>query len=455
MTNRNYSANFLLAFPIIAITLLLSSCVDVDKSLGGDVIPGDYNLEIENMTLDVPVQMKMADSLQTLYPDYLIVGAYKDPELGAVLSQGAFHFVPVNKGNDYGDNPVPISFKIYINVSQRLVLDQSEVSIPQNMYLYKLKKGIDSTMLYSNSLSVNDIDPVPINLGAISYFGGDSINMNLSLDFAEEILSSSQEERDSIELFAQKFKGLLISTEQMPGSLTGGRFNIIDPSNIYLEMKYRHTEVDSLIDKDSVVLFYVPTSIPYMNKYSHSSGTFESNNPSGKIILEGLAGIKPYIDFEEVKRDIHLWAEENDILPERLVISKAELRLPYELPPDYRLLSQYPTQLFLATRISSVAYDNLPLYQPVSDINILSSGTMNRSKMYYSLNISSYIQRMLSGKNTGKELKTWITPITQQRNAYTGEVNYLVDNVVYFKAKLNGNNDQRKPQIVITYAVLP
>ena len=71
----------------------------------------------------MPVQMKMADSLQTIYPDYLILGAYKDDELGTVLSDAFFHFVPTITKNDYGDNPVPLSLKIFITVSQKLVLN--------------------------------------------------------------------------------------------------------------------------------------------------------------------------------------------------------------------------------------------------------------------------------------------------------------------------------------------
>lgn len=455
MRIRNLSVNPLFILCLILFPLLTQSCIDVDKTLGNDVIPGDFNLKIENMTIQVPVQMKMADSLQTIYPDYLILGAYKDDELGTVLSDAFFHFVPTITKNDYGDNPVPLSLKIFITVSQKLVLNTSEGSIPQNIYLYKLRKGVDSTTLYSNSISLSDIDPQPINMGSSVYYGADTLNMTLSQEFAQELLSSTQQERDSTKLFAERFKGFVLTTEPLPGSLKGGRFNIIDPSKIYLELKYRHVETDSLIDKDSLVYFYVPTNIPYMNRYSHSSSNLESSTPTGKILLEGLAGIKPFIDFEEVKRDMFLWAEEKGISPEKIVIAKAELRLPYEFPQDYTLMSQYPSQLFLSVRNANSLYNNLPFYQPVNDINIQSTGTINRSKQYYSLNISSYLQRILNGKNTGNNLKAWVTPITQVSNSYTGEVSFLVDNVVYYKARLNGNNDQRKPYLVMTYSVLP
>jgi hypothetical protein len=455
MTNRNYAVTSLLALSLFTISTLTTSCIDENKSLGEDVIPGDQNLAIKSVTVDIPVQMKIADSLQTIYPDYLLVGAYKDPDLGTTLSGGAFHMIPVLTENDYGDNPVPYYLKMYITVTQNLVLNDNEGSIPQNIYIYKLNKDIDSTTLYSNSLSLADIDQVPLNLGSTTYYGGDSINMQLSLDYARELLSSTQEERDSAEIFVKRFKGLFISAEPLPGSLTGGRFNVIDPGDIYLELKYRHVEVDSLIDKDSVILFYAPTSIPYMNKYEHSSSNLESSQPQGKIMLEGLAGIKPYIDFEDVKREFSQWAESENISLDRIIISKAELRLPYEFPADYKIMGQFPSQIFLSNRLASETYNDLPLYFPVSDINILSTGGINRSQFYYSLNISSYLQKVFNGKKSGEELKTWIAPITQYSNSYTGEVTYYVDNMIYCKATLNGQNDIRKPHIVMTYTVLP
>ncbi|MFA6334641.1 MAG: DUF4270 family protein [Bacteroidales bacterium] len=451
MTKRN---NFRSAAALLLFSLITVSCTKTDKSLGGDLVPDDYILNVKTAEIDVPVQMKMTDSLQSIFSGYLLVGAYKDPDLGTTLSGSAFQIIPTINDNDYGENPVPSYIRLSMAVDQALVLNASEKNVPQNIYVYTLKKDLDSTTAYNNSITLDDVDPTPINTGGTVYFGGDSIVMNLSLDFAKKLLTASEEERDSADLFTKKFKGLFLATEPLPGALNGGRFNIIDPAGVYMELKYRHVDTENDIDKDSVLWYYVSTSRPYVNFFSHSSGKLESTNPQDKIYIEGLAGVKPFIDFAEVKRRLSNWATANNFDISRVIIAKAELRLPYEFPNDYLTVEQFPSQVFLATKELSDTYD-LPLYQPVTDIYVQSTGFNNRSFFYYSLNISSYLQKVLKGTFTGSSLNAWITPIAQQTNSYTGDVTYYVDNMFYSKAKLNGNNDIRKPQIVITYAVMP
>jgi hypothetical protein len=268
------------------------------------------------------------------------------------------------------------------------------------------------------------------------------------------LLTATAEETDSNDIYVKRFKGLFMSTEPLPGAIKGGRFNVINPSDAFMEIMYRHVDKENSIDKDSLLYYYISTGRPYLNIYNHSSNILESTNPQGKILLEGLAGIKPYIDFSEVKTIFATWAQANNIDISQLIIAKAELRLPYEFPENYLTMGQFPSQIFLATKELSATY-NLPLYEPVKDLTIQSSGIINRSLFYYSLDISTYLQKVLKGTYTGDSLKTWITPISQQTNSYTGTVSYFVDNLIYSKATLNSALDVRKPQIILTYAVLP
>lgn len=449
MTKRN---NFRTAAALLLFSSITVSCITTDKSLGENLVPGDYNLTLHTVEIDVPVQMKMSDNLQTIFPGYLMVGAYKDIDLGTTISGAAFQIIPTITKNDYGENPVPSYLRLSMAVTKTVVLNTSESIIPQNIYLYALKSDLDSTTAFNNSLTLDDIDPTPLNTGGTVYFGKDSIVMNLSLDYARKLLSASDKERDSIAAFTKMFKGFFMATEPLPGAIKGGRFNIIDPSSVYMELKYRHLNKEKAIDKDSVLFYYIETTRPYLNKISHSSKTLESTDPQNDIYLEGLAGIKPFIDFGEVKSRMQSWATSNNLDISKVIIAKAELRLPYEYQDDYLTLKQFPTQIFLATRVENDDYD-LPFYQPVTDAYYQNSGLNNRTFFYYSLDISSYLQKVLNGQNTGAMLNAWVTPIGQSKNSYTGDVSYYVDNLVYSKAKLNGNAAARKPKLVITYAV--
>jgi len=246
-----------------------------------------------------------------------------------------------------------------------------------------------------------------------------------------------------------------MATEPLPGAIKGGRFNIINPSDVYLELMYRHVEAAESIDKDSLLYYYISTTRPYVNSISHSTKSMESVYPSGKIFMEGLAGIKPYIDFAEIKGLFSTWATSQNISLSQVIIAKAELRLPYEFPASYLTMGQFPSQIYLSTREQAATTYKLPLYEPVSDIRVQSTGMNNRSLMYYSLDISGYLQKVFKGTLTGTSLQTWISPIAQETNSYTGDISYYIDNLVYSKATLNGANATRKPQIILTYAVMP
>jgi len=98
------------------------------------------------------------------------------------------------------------------------------------------------------------------------------------------------------------------------------------------------------------IYYFVSDVRPTLNRFKHSSQSLQSTNPQQKIYVEGLAGIKPYIDFNDVKTQMTSWAQANNTDISKLIIAKAELRFPYEFPQDFTRMTYYPSQLFLFTR---------------------------------------------------------------------------------------------------------
>ena len=438
---------------IALFSLLFVSCIDVNKSTGGEFIPDDQKFGVAIKEFDLPVQQKTSDSIQTIYTGQAVVGAYKDLELGTTTSAAAVRFIPQTRKNTFGNNPIPKSLKLSIVVSGKLVLSQSDANIPQNIYVYVLRKDLDSTALYNNSLTAADFDPVP--LAGNVFFGGDSINMNLPLSYATELLSATKEERDSVPFFQKRFKGLYIATEPLPGSLTGGRFNIISAANIYMLLTYNHTD-DKITKSDSTLVYYASASEPNINIIKHSSKSLETATPTNKIYVEGLAGLKPYIDFSTVKNTINNWVVSQNSVLSKIVIAKAEIILPYEFPSDYLTIGQYPTQLFLATRENDKLYKG-PYYKLLPEISLVDDkGLNNRSKFYYSMNITSYMQSVLKGKLTKKsDLQAYVVPAMSLTNSSTGETSYFFDNSAYSKGVFNGTSAIRKPVLRLSYIILP
>ncbi|MEZ7953949.1 MAG: DUF4270 family protein, partial [Bacteroidales bacterium] len=235
---------------IIALTaslFLVASCITVDKKAGEGLVPSDQIFKIAIKEFDLPVQTKSSDSLQTMTSGALVVGANKDSDLGVTTSYGAFRMYPQKDTNGFGTDPRINYLRMLIQVTGNIVLDEADSRIPQNIYIHRLLTDMDSLKIYNNSISEADYDPNPLNPGGNTYFGGDTLNIDLIADYGRELLTASHEEMDSLELFVKRFKGFVIKTDPLPGSLTGGRFNIIVPSSITMALSYNHT--DSRIQK--------------------------------------------------------------------------------------------------------------------------------------------------------------------------------------------------------------
>lgn len=436
-------------------TLFLTSCIETDKTTGSALVPSDHILKVNTVAFDLPVQMKLSDSLQTVYSGALVIGSYKDHDFGTMQASAAFQFMPSTPKLDFGESPLAKSFKMYMTIEGKTYFYEEDKFTPQNFNVYKLTKDLDSTLSYNNSITDSDYLPQPLNIGGNVFFGGDTLVMDISLDYAQQLISATKEERDSLPIFLKRFKGMYITASAKPGSLEGGRINYTAPSNIYFLMTYRHVDSKKNIDKDSVLIYYVSDNGMHINRFDHSSKSLENKNPQSKIFLEGLAGIKPYIDFNEVKTNITNWAAQNNTDLNKLIIAKAEVRLPFEYPEDYTRLNYYPSQVFLCTRIDSLSRKTI-VYEPIDDVSYYASnGSINRSLKYYSLDISSYLQKVLRGNYTGSYLQTYVAPIFESSDYYSGATYYYIQTTLYSKATLNGNGAVNHPKLILTYSVMP
>jgi hypothetical protein len=450
--------NILRSSALLMLTAFFTqSCIETDNTTGSGLLPGEHILDVNTISIDLPVQMKQSDSLHTVYSGSLLFGTYKDPDFGPTDASCAFQFIPTEQGLSYGENPEPNSLKLYISISDKNYFYEEEEFIPQNIKVHKLLTELDSTFNYNNSLTDSDISQNSLEVSGNVYFGGDSLVIELSDEFARELLSTGDEERDSIALYVKQIKGLYISADPQPGSIDRGRINITTPDNIYMTLNYRHYDASEGIDKDSTISFYTSNDLASINRFNHSSSNLETENASEKIFVEGLAGIKPYIDFSQVREDILNWASSANISdPDNIVIIKAEIQLPFEYPEDFTRLNYYPSQMFLCTRNSSDTSQNSAyIYEPLSDISYTqSNGEINRSLRYYTFDISSYLHGVIKDNYADNYLKTYIAPIYQVSDYYSSSVYYYFQNSFYSKAILNGTSSYRNPKLILTYTTM-
>ncbi|MCL2727340.1 MAG: DUF4270 domain-containing protein [Bacteroidales bacterium] len=388
--------------------LFLSSCITIDKTLGDNLIPVNQDLTLKFQIFDLPIDTKPTDSLPTnnhfFVYDYfdmsLILGACQDPLFGLTTAGAVFQFIPRSTFS-YGDHPEPLSLTLTLPRKNIFVLDNSQVSIPQNVFVHQVTSELTKEFAYNNSLLPKDFDPQPINQSGQVYFGSDTLSIALSLDYARELLTATQEERDSLHLFLKRFNGLYLRTELPRAGVNTGRLNHfpLDGFSSQMVLKYRLNGADS-------VIYYspFPSGIAF-NTIAHSNASLDPH-PSENIYYQGFAGPKPYIDFVALVSKIKTWSEQSQIDVKNLLISRAEILLSYDPVIDFRVIDQYPLQLYPFTRVQT---DSTSYYNPIENIYAPNSdGMINRSKFHYSMVITSYLQSLLKKAEVTEQDNAWL-----------------------------------------------
>jgi len=433
--------------------LFLSSCITIDKTLGDNLIPVNQDLTLKFEIFDLPIDSKPTDSLPTnnfLVHDYynmsLMFGACQDPVFGLSNVGAVFQFVPWSVFT-YGENPEPVSLTLKLERKDMIILDKSQASIPQNVFVYEIVSELSNKYAFNNSLQPQDWNPQPISQPGQIYFGTDTLTIALSLDYARELLSATQEERDSLNLFLKRYKGLYIQTELPKTGINTGRINQfpLDIYGIQMVLKYKLDGADSTISYSAY-----PNGIAF-NTIAHSNASLDPH-PSENIYYQGFAGPKPYIDFVDLIRKIRTWTEQSQIDMKNLLISRAEILLSYDPATDFQVINQYPHQLYPFTREYT---DSTSYYLPVSNLYAANSdGEINRSKFHYSMVITTYLQSLLKKEEVTERDNAWLMETDYALIDEYGNGVFRYSPYTYPLAIFKGTATSAKPIIKITYSIL-
>ncbi len=450
--------------------LLVFSCITVDKTLGSNYIPDDHKLKMESVSLPLPVTVKQSDSIQGITSNYYTIGAIRTEKFGTATFGTAGNIAPTSSTIDFGEDPQIISVYLHMNLASigesgslnraSITLDPSQEGIPQNINVYRLKQEIDSTTLYANSLKEEHYTKTLLNNKGGVYFGGDTLKLYLDNAFGEEILTASESELDTLDLFAKRFPGLYITCDVPAGNGEGGRLNLFEASTAHIFVKYnfKPTWDKTLPRKDTTIAL----SFGYgyaLNTASHSSAALETDEMLEEIPVEGIGGVAPYVDYKSLKEVISNWARANNYDESKIMVAKASLELPFEYPENLEQIPMlYPTHLFPAYRKQLNDTTDVKYYYLMDDYNSEENtvGAMNRSLKHYSCDVSATIQKMIN-KNISELDDTysfWMYPLMSETDSYYGSVYYYINNFSYFNARINGPKAERYPTLKLVYTVI-
>ena len=431
-----------------AILLGSASCVDINEELGGSLIPTDQKWDVfpqEPVVLE-NIQMQMSDSLSGYSTSRFTFGAINDGSvLGTSSKAASFTLVPLRDSLDFGRNPKITQFHFSAVRDTLSTVNDFEQRILQNVYVSELKKPLDSTIIYTSSLS----DPAVLNeyvdlskritAGVPVYAGGDSLSFDFSIEYAEKFMAKIQEaqkagQMDSVDHFTKYLPGIYFSTDAPAGK--GGRINMfelgLDNSDGYVRGNFAELKFTAEYDYSkepvdtSFIFFFGPGDFirfdksgkpQYPSQFSFNSSKHETSDiykegvtATDKIYVEGGSGVKPVVKAEDIKNIVEdLIAAEGIKDPKEVVINKATIMLPYNVDGDYELLDKYPPILSPTVRLRS-ADGKYVTYAGLTDASVSTEnqGEINRSINMYTPDISHHIQEILKLDRTSKDYEKTI-----------------------------------------------
>lgn len=407
-----------------AVIALAASCIDVNERLGEDFIPDNQNYTFYTTTLDIDdMRMEMADSLSGYNLYRITFGAIQDDELfGLSRKTSAFTLVPMADTLDFGKAGSQ-QFKYfhlaapYDSVSCKN-LDQAHIL--QNVNVYALEEPMNMSqgapeLVFDNTRRITRGVPV--------CNGTDSLSLNFTEEFSRKFFSITQEELDSLDLYLQRFPGVVISTDDPVGE--GGRINMFKlPLSLssgtitgsYAELRFSAEYEGSR--KDTSFLFYLGPASKYdldgvsstnISSYPQIAYTFSehsSRNMVGSVTdvayFEGGRGIKPVVKAQSIKEKLSAEITQKGGNPKSVVINRAYLELPFEFPDDYEDMRFFPATLSPTTRI--IGNNGTETFVGITDASISDEnpGTINRSLLKYTPYITYHLQQLLRLEDMSK-----------------------------------------------------
>ncbi|MDR3133370.1 MAG: DUF4270 domain-containing protein [Prevotellaceae bacterium] len=447
-------------FSLLVIAITGFSCVNVDNSFGTDFIPEDQQpgLRVRNIP-NLPVYTATVDSIVT-NSGYVYTGLFGSINVTPFHTMNAdlvFRIYPYVSGHNFGENPEFVAASLLLIISGRNVVDEGQQNIVQNVHLYELNRTLyyDSTY-YNTSITEKDCKQEPINMPGLTYNGGDTLLIPLTEAFGKELLSGTANDMDSLVHFYERYKGFVLTVDPQAAGIQGGRLNTTDISSAYLTLQYKDN------GKDTSMLYWGDYGLVF-SAYRHSSD-YLSNYQSPPaavaqpVYFESLAGVKPAFDVAAIKDSLLMLVDSlkdkhaNNNL--KILLNKAELVISIDSvclkKPEWDMDKCPPVLALCSRTVNDAGKLTYPMINDVS--NAAFDGTLNRSLMSYSFNITHYLQQFL--KPQPPETTTlYLFPTTTLQDDY-GYSYTVLDNTNYTYVRFLDHNHASPATLKLIYTIL-
>ena len=415
------------------VTALLSvagmACTNVDDSLGLNFLPDDFRPSFAVDTIyNINAYLTQTDSIPSNNLGVTFLGNIKSDIYGKTTASALIQYVPgafADEDNRFGKDPTADSIQLNLYVDS--YTGDSTVALTYHIYEVNQPIAMDSTY-YTNFPAEEVINSTP--LFTFTHKAGEHFILTLRASESEEGKAFLQRLADAPAsvyeadtAFLNMFNGFYIAPASSDSEVNAALSSIsLEDSYMTLYTHFRDTEAD----KDSTVsltyyfddgTYYYNTSISrIIHDYTGTeiarklNDTLPSDEPVSTAYVQTLAGVTTYLRFtDQFRSDIEALRDKHgeEFRNASMVINQARLIVEMEEPVPpltwSEAMNKAPNRfgMFFNYRELENIPDYYYQYEQQQGGTLAYDGYLNRSNCYYQMDITTYIQRMVIGWQSG------------------------------------------------------
>ncbi len=439
---------------------LLTACTDKNEMFGNDMIPPSQQMgSAIDSTVSVQTYVATCDSLDTNISGFYqpFMGSYIDPIVGRTDIAVFTNYSPngFEHSHYFGENPVIDSMRYAIAFSGAMGDTAQTVTVD----VYEVKEGIQ---FYQDSAYFSNFDMTPYisaqPLFSFEQKGAGTAYGKLPKEFAERMLDNTQDQTNvyyNDTAFHRKFPGFYFKFRQ-PVTSGEGQMLQLDLSQSAMFLFYHNTGPEKPDTLQQRFWFFGDYTYDYVSfstighDYTFADPSKGGVTPaeigdtvqaSEYVYVQGLAGLMGLLEIDREALD-RLKRKTEEAGYSHIALHRAELQVTLVDSG----MEQYDRSFSsLGIYYNMLAYDFLAEYNPVMDAVTNSGysswlgGALNRSRGVYTFDITSYVQRLLTGKEN--RYTTQLLPAYTFRNHF-------------FRSWIYGTASAYPPRLVLTYTMI-
>ena len=421
---------------LVAAMVTLGACTEVDDALGGDLIPENQRMTIKIDTLyNLSTYMAQSDSVESriVGSSFAYMGQLRNDTFGlrrcSFIGQILPTQVPYTSG--FGLDPILDSVMFTYSISDY----KGDTMASQKFYAYEVNKPFipEDTIFYINFDAEGYINPEPLFEFEITSPTATSSRVQLTSagrKYIQRLMETDTVTYYNDTLWVNKFHGLYVAPAN-PDNESKVIYST-EASYTGLELWMRdHDSVDHNLIYDTIYAAYAfyakdakvgnisanMVEHDYTGSIVAAAGvndTLAGDPTQRTIYVEGMGGVMSYLKVTD--QFIEMLAELGNEMKNggysTVSINQATLYFPLtvdvnnpaERPLAIPYLDAAPSRLGMYTNFTSLT--GIPDYDPEYEETLASTygdeyklpygGELNRSRGCYTMDITSYIQRMWS-----------------------------------------------------------